>query len=131
MCVFCQIIKGEIPSYKVMETADTYAFLDIKPTIAGHTLVVPKNHYQDIEGIPAEELSALIASVKEVGAKVIDKLGCPGYNVTVNNGQAAGQVVPHLHFHVIPRQPSDGLEPWPGREYREGEAEDILGKLLS
>jgi histidine triad (HIT) family protein len=131
MCVFCQIIKGEISSYKVTETVDTYAFLDIKPTAVGHTLVVPKNHYQDIEDIPVEELSALIASVKEVGGRLKDKLGCPGYNIIVNNGQAAGQVVPHLHFHVIPRQPGDGLEPWPGREYAEGEAEDILGKLLS
>lgn len=131
MCVFCKIINGELPSYKVYEDEKTLVFLDIKPVSAGHALVVPKKHYENIEAIPAEELGELIKAVKKVGAMLKDKLGIAGYNVTENNDPVSGQLVPHLHFHIIPRHEGDGLKLWAGRDYEAGEAEEVLKKLIS
>ncbi|MDP2944013.1 MAG: HIT family protein [bacterium] len=131
MCIFCKIINKEIPSYKVYEDEKMLAFLDIAPINSGHTLIVPKNHYVNLEAIPTEELSALMSTVKKVGALLKDKLGVSGYNITANNDPIAGQLIPHLHFHVIPRREGDGLKLWPGRKYEEGEAEEIIKKLKS
>lgn len=131
MCIFCQIIEGSIPSYKVMENPHAFAFLDINPTTPGHTLVVPRSHYGSLEEIPLEELREIIGAVQEVGERMKSKLSCPAYNLIVNNGSEAGQAVPHLHFHIIPRRPGDGLEPWPGKKYMEGEAEEIISRLNS
>lgn len=129
MCVFCQIISQEIPCYEVYEDQKALAFLDIKPSSPGHTLVVPKNHYSNLEEISEEDLSALIVAVKKAGQILKDRLGVSDYNVVVNNGSVAGQIVDHLHFHIIPRQENDGL-PFPsGRPYQPGEAEAIVDKL--
>jgi len=131
MCIFCQIISGELPSYKIYEDEKTLAFLDIKPVNPGHTLVVPKKHYENLETIPAEELGSLMVAVKKVGALLKDKFGVIGYNINENNDPLAGQLVPHLHFHIIPRREGDGLKLWPGRDYAAGEAEKIIKKLLA
>ena len=131
MCIFCKIINNEIPCYKVYEDDKVLAFLDIKPLNPGHTLVIPKKHYSDLGEINDEDLIALIQAVKKVGELIKEKLGVGGYNVSENNGAVAGQEVPHLHFHVIPRQTGDGLSPWPRKEYKEGEAEEIVKKLNS
>ena len=129
MCIFCKIVAGELPSFKVYEDEKTLAFLDIKPVNPGHTLVIPKAHYQNLEEIPFEELNALMAAVKKVGRLLKDKLGVAGYNINENNDPVSGQVVPHLHFHIIPRQGDDNLKLWPQRDYRPGEAEEIISKL--
>lgn len=129
MCVFCQIISQEIPCYEVYEDAKTLAFLDIKPSSPGHTLVVPKNHFRNLEEISEEDLTFLIMTVKKVGQILKDRLGVPGYNVVVNNGPVAGQIVDHLHFHVIPRQENDNLAFPSGRPYEPGEVEVIVDKL--
>jgi len=131
MCIFCQIINNEIPSCKVYEDDKTLAFLDINPVNPGHTLVIPKKHYENIEEISEEDLAAVIASVKKVGRLMKDKLGAAGYNVTLNNGAAAGQDVWHLHFHVIPRHDGDGHKTWARRKYSDGETEMIIAKLIS
>jgi histidine triad (HIT) family protein len=131
MCVFCQIINNELPSYKIYEDEKTLAFLDIAPVNAGHALVVPKAHYENMEAIPEEELAAVIKTVKKVGLMLKNKLGAAGYNLSENNDPLAGQIVPHLHFHVIPRREGDGLQLWPQRKYEAGEAEEVLKKLLS
>jgi len=125
-CIFCKIIAGEIPSYKVYEDEDNFAFLDIAPVSHGHTLVVPKKHYANLEEIGEEELSQLIKAVKKIGKAIKEGLGVKGYNATMNNNQVAGQVVPHLHFHLIPRKEGDGLELWPQGKYNEGEEEKVL-----
>lgn len=130
MCIFCKIINGEIPCYKVYEDENVLAFLDIKPLNPGHTLVVPKKHYENLEEINEEDLTALILAIKKIGALIKEKLGVAGYNVSANNGAVAGQEVPHLHFHIIPRHENDGLSPWPRKEYKEGEAEEVIKKLL-
>ena len=131
MCVFCKIINNEISSHKVYEDGKTLAFLDIKPVNAGHILVVPKAHYENIEAAPVEELGGLMKTVKLIGGLLKEKLGVAGYNVYENNDPVSGQIIPHLHFHVIPRHGGDGLKLWPGRDYRDGEAEEILKKLSS
>lgn len=131
MCIFCKIISGEIPSYKVYEDEKTLAFLDIKPINLGHTLVVPKNHYANLSEIPETELSNLILIVKKVAVLLAEKLNFSDYTISENNGPLAGQSVPHIHFHIIPRFQDDKLESWEHKEYKEGEAEEIIKKILS
>ncbi|MFA6307580.1 MAG: HIT family protein [Patescibacteria group bacterium] len=128
-CIFCKIVKGELPSYKVYEDEDTLAFLDIYPTTHGHTLVIPKEHFKDMEEIPEEILQRLILTVKKIGKSLKESLAIEAYNICENNGQVAGQVVPHIHFHLIPRYKDDNLKPWPQTNYPEGKAEEILNKI--
>jgi histidine triad (HIT) family protein len=131
MCVFCKIINQEIPCHKVYEDEKTLAFLDIKPVNPGHMLVIPKTHYLNIEAVSPEDLCALILTVKKMGARLKEKLGVAGYNVSENNDPVSGQVIPHLHFHIVPRHAGDGHVLWPQSEYGEGEAEKIAEKLRS
>ena len=111
MCVFCEIIKGNIPSAKVYEDDKTLAILDISQTTKGHPLILPKQHYANLLEIPAEELSELIVKVQKIAANNVEKLGAKGFNLLVNTGAVAGQSVPHLHFHIIPRyDENDSIE---------------------
>jgi histidine triad (HIT) family protein len=128
-CIFCQIIQGEIPSYRVYEDAESIAFLDINPTSPGHVLVMPKAHFVNLEDVSEVDLAATMQAVKKVGQSLKTNLGVLGYNVYENNDPVAGQLVPHLHFHVIPRRENDGLQLWPQRQYEPGEAEAILNKI--
>ena len=130
-CIFCKIIAGEIPSYKVYEDDGALAFLDIAPVNYGHILVVPKKHFVNMEDIPEDELCKIIKAVKKIGKALKDGLGVIGYNVQVNNDPIAGQIVPHIHFHVIPRNEGDGLKLWPQGKYGECEAEEVLEKIKS
>jgi histidine triad (HIT) family protein len=129
-CIFCKIVSGEIPSYQVYEDEKTIAFLDIAPVAPGHTLVATKNHYQNFEDITPYELDSLIQSVKTVGKLLTDSLKLKGYNVTVNNGEIAGQVIPHIHFHIIPRAEGDGLELWPQGKFEEAWAKNFLTQII-
>jgi len=128
-CIFCKIIAGEIPSYKVYEDEQVLAFLDINPVNPGHTLIVPKKHFFNIEEADEETLCQVIKILKKVGLSLKKNLAAPGYNAQVNNDPAAGQAVPHLHFHVTPRLKDDGLELWPQKKYKENEAEEVLDKI--
>jgi len=128
-CVFCQIISGKIPSYKVYEDDAVYAFLDIAPVNYGHTLVVPKEHYANMETIPEDVLCQLMTAVKKVGKAIKEGLGVAGYNIAENNDPIAGQVIPHIHFHIIPRRRDDGLKLWPQGKYGDGEAEETAEKI--
>lgn len=131
MCIFCKIINKDIPCHKIYEDDKTLAFLDIKPINPGHTLVIPKTHYANFEEITPEDLGAVILTVKKIGALLKEKLGVLGYNVMESNDPIAGQEIPHLHFHVIPRRTGDGYIHWPRREYNQGEAEETLKKLMA
>jgi histidine triad (HIT) family protein len=124
-CIFCKIVNGDLAAYKIYEDDKVLAFLDVKPVNPGHTLVVPKNHYHNLENMPEEILIAIIKTVKKVGNSIKDNLA-PGYNVNLNNDPVAGQEIPHTHFHVIPRNPEDHLRLWPYREYKDGEPEKIV-----
>lgn len=117
-CVFCKIIAGELPSAKVYEDEDTLAFLDIAPVVKGHTLVIPKRHCNPITDTPPEVLAKTILTVRKIARAQVRALGADGLNVAQANGAVAGQVVPHIHFHVIPRFVRDGaLPPWRPGEY--------------
>lgn len=107
-CLFCKIAKGEIPSKKVYEDSDSFAFLDINPRNPGHTLVITKKHYGTIFDIPSGEVGRLFETVKKIAGMVKNGVNAHGVNIIQNNGKAAGQVVPHLHFHVIPRFVTEG-----------------------
>jgi histidine triad (HIT) family protein len=128
-CIFCKIVNGELPSYKVYEDDDILAFLDISPINYGHTLVIPKKHFQNLESIDENLLCKIIIIVKKVGQILKNGLGVEGYNVCENNDAVAGQIVSHLHFHVVPRSEGDGLGIWPQGKYGENEAEEILKKI--
>ena len=111
-CIFCKIIKKEIPSTKVYEDENTFAFLDINPVSEGHTLVIPKKHFESIFDIEKEELKQLIKAAQHV-AQMRKKQGADGVNIIQNNGKTAGQLVDHIHFHVVPRKKGDGLHLFP------------------
>lgn len=113
MCVFCKIIAGEIPSYKIYENEDVYAFLDIADDAVGHTLVVPKKHYVNVLDVPNYELEKVIKAVKLISNHYVNNCGYSGVNLMNASGKDAQQSVFHLHFHIIPRKEGDGLDTWP------------------
>lgn len=115
-CIFCKIIKGEIPSYKIYEDEYTYAFLDIAADSYGHTLVIPKKHCVNVLDCDKEYLDAVIESVQKISKHYVDDCGFDGVNVINSSGESAEQSVFHLHFHIIPRKKDDGLHVWPLRE---------------
>ena len=129
-CIFCKIVKGEIPCSKVYEDENIFAFLDIAPVHKGHTLVIPKKHFETILDVPEQELKELILAVKKVAIAVEKGVDADGFVVTMSNKKAAGQVVPHAHFHIIPRFEDDGLKHWPKIEYKEGELEEYKNKII-
>jgi histidine triad (HIT) family protein len=117
-CIFCKIVAGEIPSAKVYEDAEVLAFMDIGPIIKGHTLVIPKQHFDPLTATPEPVLAKLMAVVKKIAAAQMNGLKADGVNVMQTNGAAAGQVVPHIHFHVIPRYATDGHRwNWAAKKY--------------
>lgn len=129
MCIFCKIVAGELPGHKIYEDENVLAFLDIAPVNPGHVLVITKKHYTNFEDAPEEELCNLIKAIKKVGLAIKKGLGASGYNVTENNDPIAGQIIPHIHFHVIPRKENDGLKLWPQASYGEAEAEEAAQKI--
>ncbi len=128
-CIFCKVVKGELPSYKIYEDEALLALLDINPVNKGHVLVIPKKHLPTYEVIDEETLSKIFLLVKKVGLAIKLGLGVKGYNTTVNNGLIAGQIIPHFHVHIIPRCKNDGLSLWPQKKYREGEASFLCDKI--
>lgn len=122
-CIFCKIIAGELPSWKVYEDEHTVALLDLYPVHKGHTLVVPKKHCVDFVSADSECLQSVLATTQNVSRAVISATRADGCNITTNNGAAAGQAIFHLHWHIIPRFENDGLHLWPQSEYTDGEKE--------
>ena len=127
-CIFCKIIKGEIPSTKVYEDKDVVAFLDIKPVNPGHTLVIPKKHYVNIHDMPDELVGKLAIAAKKVADAML-KIGVKGVNIGINNGAHAGQIVFHAHVHVMPRYGKDKFSLWVGKEYDGNERELVADKI--
>lgn len=102
-CLFCRIIKGELPSAQVYADDHTVAFLDIGPFEKGHVLVIPRQHAALLTDLPEDTVAALGVAVQRVGRVLLSRLPCDGFNVLQSNGACATQEVPHVHFHVIPR----------------------------
>jgi histidine triad (HIT) family protein len=101
--VFAKILRGELPSIKVFEDADTLAFMDIMPSAEGHTLVIPKEPAETLFDLSDQAAAALMATTQRVAAAVKAALACPGLMLVQLNGSAAGQSVPHFHMHIVPR----------------------------
>ena len=130
-CIFCRIVAGELPAVKVYEDADTLAFMDIGPIIKGHTLVIPKQHFDPITATPEPVLAKLMVVVKKIAQAQMNALQADGVNVMQTNGAAAGQVVPHIHFHVIPRFTTDGHRwNWAAKKYEHPDEMKKLGTTL-
>lgn len=130
-CIFCKIVRRELPSYKVYEDDLTFAFLDIKPVNAGHTLVVPKKHSTNIFDIAPEDWMAIAGATRELAIAIEKGVGADGVNIAMNNREHAGQVIDHPHIHIIPRFRGDGIRLMPQRTYREGEAAETQEKILA
>lgn len=128
-CIFCKIVKGELPSYKVYEDEATFAFLDIRPVNPGHTLVISKKHSKNIFDVAPEDWSAITKVVRNV-ANVIEKaVAADGININMNNREHAGQIVEHVHVHIIPRFKGDGFKLWHQSSYKDGEAAKVQEKI--
>ncbi len=119
--IFTKIIKGEIPCAKIYEDDQVFAFLDINPINPGHTLVIPKEPYENIFEIPDEIISKMIVIAKQISIKQKEILKAGGVNIHMNNGEAAGPEVLHCHIHVIPRYTNDGYMDWHGKVYESEE----------
>ena len=103
MCLFCKIIAGEIPCTKVYEDDEVLAILDIAQTTKGHTLVMPKKHYEHVLEMPENEFAALMSKAQKLAQKIVANLDANGVNILVNTKEAAGQTIPHAHVHISPR----------------------------
>ncbi len=131
-CIFCKIIAGEIPSAKVYEDDHCYCFLDIGPLAPGHLLVIPKAHVERMWEMAPDAAAALASVLPRLSKAVVDATGAEGCNILQNNGQASGQVVDHLHVHIIPRKTADGLGyRWNAGTYGDGEMDQVLEKIVA
>jgi len=110
-CIFCQIVAGDIPSRTVYEDDAVLAFLDANPLAPGHTLVIPKAHHERLNDTPADVASAVLSTVHELVPAVESAVDAPASTVAFNNGEEAGQEVPHVHAHIVPRFAEDGGRP--------------------
>ena len=128
-CIFCKIIRKEIPANVVYENGRSLAFLDIKPVNPGHVLVIPKDHHPDFASTPDDLLADIAVVAKKMAAAVLQATGAPAFNIGVNNGRVAGQLVDHMHLHVMPRFDGDGHDLWHGKAYGEGEASALAEKI--
>ena len=109
-CIFCKIVAGQIPSFKLVEDETTIAFMDINPANPGHSLSVAKGHWPTVDMIPPEVLGAVARTAQKVAKAVMTELKPAGVNLIQANGPGAGQSVPHLHIHILPRRADDGLK---------------------
>jgi histidine triad (HIT) family protein len=131
-CIFCKIVRGEIKSRTIMETKDSLAFLDAFPLAKGHTLVIPKKHYAKIQQMPDGDNKDLFDTVHKVMAKVDKMTGAT--LLAIHNGKDAGQEIPHVHIHLIPRSPDDSATAVHGMfanrpKLSDSEFDQILSKL--
>ena len=129
-CIFCKIVSGAVPAAKVLEDDSALAFVDIGPLARGHTLLIPKDHYLTLDQMPASLSAAVLKHLPELVRAVQAVTGCQGVNILQNNGRAAHQLVPHVHFHIVPRNGGDDFHfNWPAGSYPPGEI-DRLAKAI-
>ena len=129
-CIFCKIIDGKIPAAKVYEDGLTVSFLDIMPANKGHCLVVPKKHSQTLAEMEDNDLVAMIKTAKKVARALSLSFGNGSFNIVMNNGKEAGQVVNHSHIHLIPRFQKDRLRiKWSHFKYEGDEMKEYADKI--
>ncbi len=132
MSIFARIMRGEIPCFKVYEDAHSFAFLDINPIARGHTLVIPKEAAERLDALSEAAAAGLGVALVRVARAVVKATGAHAYNVLLNSGSAAGQVVMHAHFHVIPRYAAGagGLEyEWRAAPLEKGEGAELARRI--
>lgn len=129
-CLFCKIAQGTIPSATLMETNEFRVILDKFPSGQGHTLIMPKEHFNDIYELDSETAGKLFA-LATVVARALKKItGCEGLNVIQNNGSIAGQTIMHFHLHLIPRHEGDGMDfTWPTSEMSDEDLEALAAEI--
>jgi histidine triad (HIT) family protein len=129
-CPFCAIVAEEAPAYRVYEDENTVAFLDIDPVSRGHTLVVPRDHYETLTEMPDATTGATFSAARTVAEAIEESLEPAGLNLVQSNGEAAGQDVFHVHVHLIPRSEDDGITFAPSRrEMHDEEATAVAGEI--
>ena len=128
-CVFCKIVRGELPSIKVYEDEGTLAFLTIQPTNTGHTLVIPKEHVANVFESTPELWAKVQETVRKVASAVETGMQADGVNINMNNREHAGQIIDHVHIHLIPRFKGDGLTLFPHHDIRDDEGEPVAAKI--
>ena len=129
-CIFCKIANGEIPAKTLYEDADFRVILDLGPATKGHALVLPKEHAANLYELPVDIAAKVLPVAKSVAEKMQRNLGCIGLNLVQNNGEAAGQTVPHFHMHIIPRYAEDGQKiGWVPGESTADELEEVRKQI--
>lgn len=130
-CIFCKIANGEIPSKALYEDDEFKVILDLGPATKGHALILPKNHYTDLYGLPDEDAAKVMLLAKKMAVHMTKKLNCDGFNLVQNNGKDAGQTVFHFHLHLIPRYADDGQTlGWKPLKPTQEELEDIKEMIV-
>ncbi len=130
-CVFCKIVAGEIPATVVWDSPWAVAFLDINPAAPGHVLLVLKQHYSQLADVPGSLLAAALTELPRLAAAVVEATGAAGLNVLQNNGRVAGQVIPHVHFHLIPRNEGDQVTmSWQQGSYENAEQMEQVAERI-
>ncbi len=131
-CIFCQIAAGKVPCFKVYEDDLVLSFLDIGPVVAGHTLVIPKKHYQNLLDVPVEVISSIGGRLPMLARAVISVVQAPACHVLLNSGVEAMQSVQHLHYHILPRRQGDGFGvPWPAGRLEAGMAKQMAAEIAA
>ncbi|OGM00505.1 hypothetical protein A2480_01400 [Candidatus Uhrbacteria bacterium RIFOXYC2_FULL_47_19] len=128
-CLFCKIVEGKIPARCVYNDDTVMAFLDIQPVSRGHLLIIPKRHSADLLDMNAEDLQCVFVAVQSIGRAVELTTGADGFNLIVNKGEAAGQVIFHTHIHIIPRFIGDGLRHWPKIEIEDEQLDELAIRI--
>lgn len=107
-CIFCKIAKGEIPTKKICENSNFFSIPDAAPQVKGHSIIISKEHFENIAEIPEKIASDLLSCIKDTAKKIMSEESSTGFNILVNTGKVAGQIVPHVHVHILPRKEDDG-----------------------
>lgn len=128
-CIFCKIVNKEIPAKIFFENEKYLAFLDITPNTIGHSLVIPKEHVDNFSSESDQQAAEHIKVVHQIAPQLVNVLGADGYNVAINNGAAAGQLIMHAHWHIIPRYHDDGLKHFAHSEEAKNKLDETFNKL--
>src|ERR1051326_8276866 len=130
-CLFCRIVSGEVPAVVVYEDANTFAFLDHRPLFPGHTLLVPREHYETLGDLPATQVGPLFKNAQLLSRAVESAMEAEGSFVAMNN--RVSQTVPHLHVHIVPRRRKDGLKGffWPRTKYKTDEELQLVQQKIA
>lgn len=129
-CTFCKIVQGKLYATKVYEDDEFIVFMDKRPINDGHTLVVPKKHYETIFDMSYEEIGKLFSLATKVAKAIVKATNADGLNIGQNNGRAAGQIIDHVHVHLIPRFFGDSSKGWPERKYVNRESLEEVAKII-